>query len=101
MTDTTITDWNTAEDASEAVTGLGLITYDAPGFHDRLPRAQLAAASRPAMMVTELMALAGALLSVGGIALALLVIQPLFCLLVLVAYIPIWFTTNRAGRIGY
>jgi ATP-binding cassette, subfamily B, bacterial len=78
-----------------------LITYDAPGFHDRLQRAQLAAATRPAMMVQELIGAAGSILTVGGISVALLLIQPLFCLLVLVAYIPVWFTTNRAGQLGY
>jgi ATP-binding cassette subfamily B protein len=78
-----------------------LITYDAPGFHDRLQRAQLSAATRPAAIVQELITAAGSVLSIGGIAIALLFIQPLFCLLVLVAYVPVWFTTNRAGRMGY
>jgi ATP-binding cassette subfamily B protein len=78
-----------------------LITYDAPGFHDRLQRAQLAAATRPAMMVQELIGAGGSILTVGGISVALLLIQPIFCLLVLVAYIPVWFTTNRAGQLGY
>jgi ATP-binding cassette subfamily B protein len=82
-------------------TGVDLITYDSPGFHDRLQRAQLAAATRPAAMVQELIGAAGSILSIGGIAFALLLIQPLFCLLVMVAYVPIWFTTNRAGRLGY
>src|SRR5579884_830010 len=81
--------------------GVDLITYDAPGFYDRLQRAQLAATTRPAMMVQELIGAGGALLSVGAIAVTLVVIQPLFCLLVMVAYIPIWFATNRAGRLGY
>ena len=78
-----------------------LVTYEAPGFHDRLQRAQLAAMSRPAMMVQELINTAGAVLSIGGIAVALLIIQPLFCVLALIAYVPIWFATNRAGRLGY
>ena len=78
-----------------------LITYEAPGFHDQLQRAQLAASVRPAAMVQDLIATAGAVLSIGGIAVALLVIQPLFCLLVLVAYIPVWVATNRAGRLAY
>jgi ATP-binding cassette subfamily B protein len=78
-----------------------LITYESPAFHNRLQRAQLAAASRPAIMVQELIGSAGALLSVGAIAVTLLLLQPLFCLMVVVAYIPIWFTTNRAGRLGY
>jgi hypothetical protein len=53
------------------------------------------------MMVRELIGSAGALMSIGAIALTLLLLQPLFCLMVVVVYIPIWFTTNRAGRLGY
>jgi ATP-binding cassette, subfamily B, bacterial len=82
-------------------TRVDLITYDSAGFHDRLQRAQLSAASRPAMMVQELIGAAGSTLSIGAIGVTLLILQPLFCLLVAVAYIPVWFTTNRAGRLGY
>jgi ATP-binding cassette subfamily B protein len=53
------------------------------------------------MMVQELIGAGGSILTVGGISVALLLIQPIFCLLVLVAYIPVWFTTNRAGQLGY
>jgi len=81
--------------------GVDLITYDAPGFHDRLQRAALSAAARPAQMVQQLTGTVGAALSIGGIAFALLVIQPLFCLLVMLAYIPTWIATNRAGALGY
>jgi ATP-binding cassette subfamily B protein len=94
-----------SRDATDAVVrtaiAVDLVTYEQPGFYDRLQRAQLAAATRPAAMVQELIGAGGALLSVGAIAVTLLVIQPLFCLLVVVAYIPIWFATNRAGRVGY
>jgi ATP-binding cassette subfamily B protein len=86
---------------ARAAASVDLITYESPAFHNRLQRAQLAASSRPAMMVRELIGSAGALMSIGAIALTLLLLQPLFCLMVVVAYIPIWFTTNRAGRLGY
>src|SRR5947209_4090939 len=78
-----------------------LITYDVPGFHDRLQRAQLAASARPAQMVQTLIGAAGASLSIGAIAIALLLLQPLFCLLILLAYVPAWVATNRAGELGY
>ena len=78
-----------------------LITYDSPGFYDRLHRAQLAATSRPTMMVQALLGAAGAILAIAAIAVTLLVIQPLFCLVVLVAYVPVWFATKRASRITY
>jgi ATP-binding cassette subfamily B protein len=82
-------------------TGVDLITYDSPGFHDRLQRAQLSAQSRPALMVEGLLGSVGSLFAVAGVIVALIVIQPLFCLLVLVAYIPTWLATNRAGRLVY
>ena len=88
-------------DVVRTATSVDLITYEVPGFHDHLQRAQLAAASRPAAMVQELIGTAGAILSIGGIAFALLVIQPLFCLLALAAYVPIWLATRRAGSVGY
>jgi ATP-binding cassette subfamily B protein len=94
-----------ALDATDGVirtaAGVELITYDAPGFHDRLQRAQLAAGTRPAMMVQGLIGMAGELLSIAGVVAALVIIQPLFCLLVLGAYVPTWIATSRAGRLVY
>jgi ATP-binding cassette, subfamily B, bacterial len=82
-------------------TAVDLVTYESPVFHDQLQRAHLAADTRPATMVQELLGVGGAALSIGAIAIALLLIQPLFCLLVVVAYVPIWFATNRAGTLSY
>ncbi len=82
-------------------TAVDLVTYDSPEFHDRLQRAHLAADTRPAMMVQELIGAAGAGLSIAGIAVALILIQPLFSLLVLIAYVPVWLATNRAGTLNY
>jgi ATP-binding cassette subfamily B protein len=94
-----------ALDATEEVirtaTGVDLITYDSPGFHDRLQRGQMSASTRPAQLVTGLFGVIGGSVAIGGIAIALLLVQPVFCLLVLVAFIPAWFATNRAGRLIY
>ncbi|MGH8921456.1 MAG: ABC transporter ATP-binding protein, partial [Actinomycetes bacterium] len=57
--------------------------------------------SRPLQMTTGLVGLAGSLISIVGIGGALLVIQPLFVLLVVVAYIPVWLATVRASRAVY
>jgi ATP-binding cassette subfamily B protein len=81
--------------------GVDLITYESPGFHNRLQRAQLAAGSRPAMMVQGLMGTAGSLLAIGGIVGALAVIKPELCLFVIIAYLPTWIASNRAGRVFY
>lgn len=88
-------------EVAQTAAAVDLITYESPVFHNRLQRAQLAAAARPATMVQELVGAASSLMSIGAIAITLLVLQPLFCVMIVVAYIPIWFTTNRAGRLGY
>jgi ATP-binding cassette subfamily B protein len=84
-----------------AATRVQLITFDAPDFHNRLQRAQLAASSRPALMVQELIGLLSSSITIVAIGFTLLLLQPLFCLLVTVAYIPVWFVTRRAGRLSY
>jgi ATP-binding cassette subfamily B protein len=90
-----------ADEVIRTASSVDLVTYDSPDFHDRLQRAQLSASQRPAQMVSGLLAVVGAGFAIGGIVLALLVIQPLFCALVLVAYLPAWLATNRAARLVY
>ena len=85
----------------ETASRVDLITYEAPGFHDRLQRAQLSAGQRPAQMVNGLLGVLGASFAIGGIALALIVIEPLFCALLLVAFVPAWLATGYAGRHVY
>src|SRR5438270_684412 len=53
------------------------------------------------IVLQTLIGAAGASLSIGAIAIALLLLQPLFCLLILLAYVPAWVATNRAGELGY
>jgi ATP-binding cassette subfamily B protein len=80
---------------------IDLVAYEAPGFHDHLQRAQVSAAARPTQMTNALVTLVGALTSIGGVIIALLVIQPLFCALILLAYVPTWIAANRASRLLY
>ncbi|HKP88680.1 MAG TPA: ABC transporter ATP-binding protein [Thermoleophilaceae bacterium] len=90
-----------SDEVIRTAAAVDLITYDSPEFHDRLQRAQLSASQRPAQMVSGLLAVVGAGFAIGGIVVALLVIEPLFCGLVLVAYVPAWLATNRAARLVY
>jgi ATP-binding cassette, subfamily B, bacterial len=89
------------DEVIQTASGVDLITYDMPDFHDRLQRAQLSAGQRPAQMVTGLLAVVGTAFAIGGIVVALLIIEPLFCLLVLAAFLPAWLATNRAARLVY
>lgn len=78
-----------------------LVAYDSPAFHDRLRRAQVNAQIRPAQMAGGVLGLLSASFAILGIAVALLVLQPQFLLLVVLGYIPAWFATTRASRVGY
>ena len=90
-----------ADEVIQTASRVDLITYDSPEFHDRLQRAQNAAAQRPAQMVTGLLGVLGTTFAIGGVIFALLVIEPLFCLLVVAAFLPAWLATNRAARLVY
>ncbi len=78
-----------------------LIAFDYPAFHDQLQRAQVSAAARPTQMTNALIGLIGSFAAIGGVVVALLIIEPLFCLMVLVAYVPTWVAANRASRLLY
>jgi len=78
-----------------------LLAFETPTFHDRLQRAQVNASSRPLQMTTGLVGMVGSLLGMAGVGAALLFIQPLFLLLVVAAYIPVWLATTAASRASY
>ena len=78
-----------------------LLAFETPSFHDRLQRAQMHGSTRPLQMVTGLVSVARGLLSAAGVGAALLFIQPLFLLLVVAAYVPVWFAATRASRVSY
>ena len=92
---------HTAEQVIRTATGVDLETYESPTFHDRLQRAQVSAGSRPTQLANGLLGVASGVFAIGAIAATLLVVQPLFCLLLMVAFVPMWLATNRAGRMVY
>jgi ATP-binding cassette subfamily B protein len=82
-------------------TKVDLLAYESPDFHDRLQRAQVNAMTRPLQMVNGVLGVLGALFTIAGISGALLFLEPLFLLLVLVAYIPVWVAATRASKVVY
>ena len=92
---------HTADNMVRAATAVDLVTYESPEFHDRLQRAQLSSSTRPVQMTQGLLGLASSLFAIGGIAIALLIIEPLFCALMFVAFVPALLASNRAGRLIY
>lgn len=85
----------------EVANAVDLLTFEQPQFHNRLLRAHVNASVRPYQMAIGLTGLAGSLFAVGGIGIALLVLQPLFLLLVAVAFTPAWLATARASKLLY
>jgi ATP-binding cassette subfamily B protein len=85
----------------DVAVAIDLLAFETPAFHDRLQRATVNAQARPAQMTSGLLAMLGSVAGVVGIGGALLVIQPLFFALVVVAYIPVWLATLRASRVLY
>ena len=82
-------------------TSVDLLAYESPAFHDRLQRAQINALTRPLQLVNGVLGVLGALFTIAGISGALLFLEPLFLVLVLVAYVPVWLAATRASKLVY
>jgi ATP-binding cassette subfamily B protein len=78
-----------------------LEAYDTPAFHNRLVRAAGGGQFRPWQVVEGLTGLAGALVGIAGIALALLAIQPWLVPLVLAAGAPLLVAVARGGDLMF
>jgi ATP-binding cassette, subfamily B, bacterial len=78
-----------------------LEAYDTPAFHNRLVRAAGGGQFRPWQVVEGLTGLAGALVGIIGITLALLALQPWLVPLVLVAAVPLLIAVARGGEMMF
>jgi ATP-binding cassette, subfamily B, bacterial len=78
-----------------------ILAFEQPSFHDRLQRALLNATTRPVQVAGGVLGLLSALLSIAGIGVALIVLQPIFFVVVFVAYVPAWLASAAASRAGY
>lgn len=82
-------------------TAVELLAYDVPSFHNRLARAHVNAVSRPAQMATGLLGILSAVITIAGVGSALLFIEPVFLVIVMLAYVPLWIATAKASRVVY
>ena len=78
-----------------------LEAYDSPAFHNQLVRAAGGGQFRPWQVVEGLTGLAGALIGIAGVALALLALQPWLVPLVLGAAVPLLVATARGGQLMF
>jgi ATP-binding cassette, subfamily B, bacterial len=78
-----------------------LEAFDTPAFHDRLQRASMSAPFRPFQLVQGLVSLAGAVLGIAGVCLALAALEPLVLPLTLLAGVPLWIAGVRRGQVFF
>jgi ATP-binding cassette, subfamily B, bacterial len=76
-----------------------LVAFEHPEFADRLKRAQVNAAIRPTQVANGLLNVIGGLSALAGIAVALLLLEPLFLVLVVLAYVPASLASARGSRL--
>lgn len=74
------------------------IVWEQPSFHDRLERARFNASARPIMAVNGMLSLLGALIGAAGVAVAIVVIDPLLLPLAAAGAIPAWLTSAGNSR---
>jgi ATP-binding cassette subfamily B protein len=78
-----------------------MAAFEDPAFHDQLERARNSAMTRSVLMVTSLNSFTLNLLTSAGIAVALLVLEPLLLPLVLISGIPMLLATMANSRRAY
>ena len=86
---------------ADAVTGVDLIDYERPDFHNRLRRAQLAATLRPVQMVNSLTTSLAAMTAIVGIGAAVIAIEPILLALLALGAVPVWYTSRQARKALY
>jgi ATP-binding cassette, subfamily B, bacterial len=79
----------------EVATGVDLIQYDDPGFHDRLRRAQMQGQYRGLQTVQAVLGLIGALAAIIGLITVLATLQPLVVPPLVLGYLPLWLLASR------
>ena len=87
-----------SERLMDAVTGLDLLAFESPEFHDRFRRSESGAEFRPMQIVEGIVFLPAAALNALGMAGAVFVIQPLVLPVVLAANVPLWLAIRRVRR---
>jgi ATP-binding cassette subfamily B protein len=78
-----------------------LEAFESSEFHDRLQRAEMGAGMRPFQITQSILGMIGGAAGVIGVSVALFVLQPILVVLILIAFLPIWFTAVRGSRAFY
>jgi ATP-binding cassette subfamily B protein len=78
-----------------------LETFESSSFYDRLQRATVTAEIRPVQLASGILGGISALTAAAGVAVGLILINPLVGALVLASAIPLWIAVSRANRALY
>lgn len=82
-------------------TRVDLIQFDHPAFYDRLQRVQLSAMSRTFSLTQGLLSVLGGAAGSLGLTVVVLTIEPLLLPLLLVAALPLLFTSRAESRLEF
>ncbi|MDQ3895973.1 MAG: ABC transporter ATP-binding protein/permease [Actinomycetota bacterium] len=82
----------------DAAGAVDLEAFEWPGYFDRLQRAQAAALARPLQLVNGLGTLTTSLVTLVGIAAALVALQPILLPFILLGYVPFWYASTRNSK---
>ena len=82
-------------DVAEAI---DLEAFESPSFFDRLRRAQVGGLTRPLQMVNGLGTLTTSVVTLLGIAVALVALQPVLLPFIVVGYVPLWYASTRNSK---
>lgn len=85
----------------DVASAVELLEYDSPTFLDRLQRARVNSFGRPLQMATGVLGLVSSFAAIGSLTVALLVIEPLFLVVVLLGYAPLWLASTHMARSLY
>ncbi len=82
-------------DVAEAI---DLEAFESPSFFDRLRRAQVGGLTRPLQMVNGLGTLTTSVVTLLGIAVALVALQPVLLPFIALGYVPLWYASTRNSK---
>lgn len=85
----------------ETAAAVDVIEFEDPNFYDRLQRAQQQGVPTPLMISGALLEGSGALVAAVGIAVALVVINPVLLPLVLLGAVPAWLASTKNSQALY
>ncbi|HEV2068716.1 MAG TPA: ABC transporter ATP-binding protein [Acidimicrobiales bacterium] len=77
---------------------IDLEAFESPSFFDRLRRAQVGGLTRPLQMVNGLGTLTTSVVTLLGIAVALVALQPVLLPFIVVGYVPLWYASTRNSK---